>query len=75
MAELTEDNVRVLIHSQMNSKVAYRANCEIRHKELEDNLREMKNRVNKLDGKIWAILMLLVGNMMGGLLFFFLRLS
>ena len=72
MAELTKDNVKVIVQEYMKSSVVFRGNCIIRHEGLEKDMKELKNEVNKMGTKLWAVIVLLLSNLIG-LVFFLVR--
>lgn len=55
-AVLDENDVREIVRQVMNGKVVYRDTCEIRHKGEGDAMKEFKEKIKTLDGRVWAIL-------------------
>lgn len=55
---IDEDRVKVLVQEVMNGKVVYRDTCKKQHEGDNVEMREVKDKLKTLDGRMWGILVM-----------------
>lgn len=53
---MDEDRVKVIVQEVMNGKVVYRDTCEKQHEGDNREMKEVKDKLKLLDGRMWGIL-------------------
>lgn len=54
------DHIRVIVREELNGKVMYRDTCEQKHKGMDGEVATLKEKLKTLDGRFWAIIMLVL---------------